>query len=87
MLPMTRDRRKGCQGRRKTVHGHVARLDPGGRGRGARPGARRPGPGGIKRGKFAGLTLEEGGVVGRKQYTVTILAGGPQTDDGESDYS
>jgi hypothetical protein len=45
------------------------------------------GPGGIRMGKFAGLTLQDGGVVGRKQYTVTILAGGPQTDDGESDYS
>jgi hypothetical protein len=46
-----------------------------------------PGPGGIKMGKIVGLRLQEGGVVGRRQYTVDILAGGPETDDGESGYS
>jgi flavin-binding protein dodecin len=45
-----------------------------------------PGPEGIKVGKIVGQMLQEGGVVGRRQYTVIIQAGA-ETDGGEGGYT
>jgi hypothetical protein len=44
-----------------------------------------PGPEGLKVGKIVGSMMQEGGVVGRRQYTV-IIQTGAESDDGESGY-
>ena len=46
-----------------------------------------PGPEGIRKGKIVEQVLQDGGVVGRRQYSVTILAGSRETDGGEGSYS
>jgi flavin-binding protein dodecin len=46
-----------------------------------------PGPEGIKKGRIATQDMREGGVVGRRQYVVTIVGASSETDDGESSYS
>jgi hypothetical protein len=45
------------------------------------------GPEGIRKGKIVELMLQDGGVVGRRQYAVTILAGSRETEGGESGYA